>query len=121
VDGRESKPGEGKIFHSRPKRSRGASYKMDIFLMRWVKPQLASSLKKESAILLLLCAFVLYCGVIFTFNLRYKSQWSVYSAGWDETYPNQQTRQPLIQNEKYQCRLNTVCSLYDGHIVARNM
>jgi len=32
-----------------------------------------------------------------------------------------QTRQPPIQNEKYQCRSDTVSSLDDGHIVARNM
>jgi len=32
-----------------------------------------------------------------------------------------QTRQPPIQSEKYQCRVNTVSSPDDGHIVARNM
>ena len=33
----------------------------------------------------------------------------------------QQTRQPPIQSEKYQCRIDTVSSPDDGHIVARNM
>ena len=33
----------------------------------------------------------------------------------------QQTRQPLIHNEKYQCRIDTVSSPDDGHIVVRNM
>ena len=32
-----------------------------------------------------------------------------------------QTRQPLIQSEKYECRIDTVSSPDDGHIVARNM
>ena len=32
-----------------------------------------------------------------------------------------QTRQPPIQSEKYQCRIDTVSSPDDGHIVARNM
>ena len=31
-----------------------------------------------------------------------------------------QTRQPLIQSEKYQCRIDTVSSPDDGHIVTRN-
>ena len=31
------------------------------------------------------------------------------------------TRQPPIQSEKYQCRIDTVSSPDDGHIVARNM
>jgi len=31
------------------------------------------------------------------------------------------TRQPLIQSEKYQCRIDTVSSPDDGRIVARNM
>ena len=35
--------------------------------------------------------------------------------------PNQQTRQPPIQSEKYQCRINTASSPDDGHIVTRNM
>jgi len=33
----------------------------------------------------------------------------------------QQTRQPPVQVEKYQCRIDTVSSPDDGHIVARNM
>jgi len=33
----------------------------------------------------------------------------------------QQTRQPPIQSEKYQCRIDTVSSPYVGHIVAQNM
>jgi len=33
----------------------------------------------------------------------------------------QQTRQPPIQSEKYQCRINTMNSPDDGHIVALNM
>jgi len=32
-----------------------------------------------------------------------------------------QTRQPPIQSEKYRCRIDTVSSPDDGHIVARNM
>ena len=32
-----------------------------------------------------------------------------------------QTRQPPMQIEKYQCRIGTVKSPDDGHIVARNM
>ena len=32
-----------------------------------------------------------------------------------------QTRQPPIQSEKYQCRIDTVSSPDDGHIVTRNM
>ena len=32
-----------------------------------------------------------------------------------------QTRQRLTQSEKYQCRIDTVTSPDDGHIVARNM
>jgi len=48
--------------------------------------------------------------------------WNEYHPfGWDETHPNQPTRQPHIQSEKYQCRINTVNSPDDGHIVARNM
>jgi len=38
-----------------------------------------------------------------------------------ESHPNQHTRQPPIQNEKYQCRIDTVSSPDNGHIVARNM
>jgi len=38
-----------------------------------------------------------------------------------QSHPNQQTRQPPIQSEKYQCRIDTVSSPDDGHIVARNM
>jgi len=34
---------------------------------------------------------------------------------------NQQTRQPSIHSDKYQCRIDTVNSPDDGHIVARNM
>jgi len=55
----------------------------------------------------------------------FHSVWvAVWSAGWDETaqsHPNQQTRQPPIQSEKYQCRIDTVSSPDDGHTVARNM
>ena len=35
--------------------------------------------------------------------------------------PNQQTRQPPTQSEKYRCRIDIVSSPDDGHIVARNM
>jgi len=38
--------------------------------------------------------------------------------GW---LPGLQTRRPPIQSEKYQCRIDTVSSPDDGHIVARNM
>jgi len=37
---------------------------------------------------------------------------------WDETaqsHPNQQSRQPPIQSEKCQCRIDTVSSPDDGH------
>ena len=37
------------------------------------------------------------------------------------SHPNQQTGQPPIESEKYQCRIDTVRSPDDGHIVARNM
>ena len=40
-----------------------------------------------------------------------------WSTGWDETHPNQQTREPPIQSEKYQCRIDTVSSPDDGHII----
>jgi hypothetical protein len=49
------------------------------------------------------------------------------SAGWNETgmklesHPNQQTRQPPIQGEKYQCRIDTVRNPDDGHIIVRNI
>jgi len=33
----------------------------------------------------------------------------------------QQTRQPTIQSEKYQCHIDTVSSPGDGHKDARNM
>ena len=46
---------------------------------------------------------------------------AIWSAGWDEIHPNQQTRQPPVQSEKYQCRIDTVSSPDDGHTVARNM
>jgi len=38
--------------------------------------------------------------------------------GW---LSGQQTREPPIHSEKYQCRIDTVSSPDDGHIVARNM
>ena len=38
-----------------------------------------------------------------------------------ESHPDQQTRQPPTQREKYQCRIDRVSSSDDGHIVARNM
>ena len=34
---------------------------------------------------------------------------------------DQPTRQPPIQSEKYQCRIDTVSSPDDGHIIVRNM
>jgi len=43
---------------------------------------------------------------------------------WKELNGNSsgpQTRQPPIQNGKYQCRRDTVSSPDDGHIIARNM
>ena len=39
-------------------------------------------------------------------------------SGWDESHPNQSTRQPPIQSEKYQCRIDIVSSSDDGHVVA---
>jgi len=41
--------------------------------------------------------------------------------GREWPYPNQQTRQPHLQSEKYQCRIDTVISPDGVHIVARNM
>jgi len=38
-----------------------------------------------------------------------------------KSHPNQHTRQPPIQSEKYQCRIDIVSSPDDGHIAARNM
>ena len=47
----------------------------------------------------------------------FPSVWvAVWSAGWDK-----HSRQLPIQNEKYQCSIDTVSSPDDGHIVARNM
>jgi len=37
------------------------------------------------------------------------------------TVQSAQTSQPPIESEKYQCRIGTVSSPDDGHIVARNM
>jgi len=37
------------------------------------------------------------------------------------SHPNEQTRQPTTQSEKYKCRIDTVSSPDDWHIVARNM
>ena len=45
---------------------------------------------------------------------------SMYLYGWLSGLL-QQTRQPPIQSEKYQCRIDTVSSPDDGHKVARNM
>ena len=54
----------------------------------------------------------------------FRSVW-FWSVGWEETpspsHPNQQNIQPPIQSEKYQCRIDTVSSPDDGHIVARNI
>jgi len=39
---------------------------------------------------------------------------AVWSAGWDETHPNHQTRRPSTQGEKYQCRIRGIhTGLYD--------
>ena len=43
----------------------------------------------------------------------------VWSAGWISIQPADQT--PPIQSDKYQCRIDTVISPDDGHIIARNM
>ena len=42
---------------------------------------------------------------------------------WWQSYllVDQHTKQPPVQSEKYQCRIDTVSSPDDGHIVARNM
>ena len=61
-----------------------------------------------------------YC-IYATLGTCYSVWMTVWSAGWDETHPNQQTRQPPIHSEKYQCRIDIVSSADDGHIVARNM
>jgi len=42
----------------------------------------------------------------------------IWEAVWSA---DQQTRQPPKQSVKYQCRIDTVNSPDDGHIVARNM
>ena len=34
-----------------------------------------------------------------------------------QSHPNRQTRQPSLQSEKYQCRISTVSSSDDGHIL----
>ena len=39
---------------------------------------------------------------------------------WLEFHSNQQTGEPSIQSDKYQCRIDTVISPDDGHMVARN-
>jgi hypothetical protein len=54
---------------------------------------------------------------------------AVWSAGWNggclvywlEFHSNQQNRQPPTQNDKYQCHIDRLSSLDDGHINARNM
>ena len=46
----------------------------------------------------------------------FHSVWvNLWSAGWNET------RQPPIHSEKYQCRIDTVSSADDGHIVVQNI
>ena len=37
-----------------------------------------------------------------------------------QSHSTQQTRQPPVQSEKYQCSIDTVSSPDDGHTVARN-
>jgi len=43
----------------------------------------------------------------------------VWSAGWISIQPADQT--PTIQSDKYQCRIDTIISPDDGHMVAQNM
>ena len=44
---------------------------------------------------------------------------SVWSAGWIEIQPGDQT--PPIQSDKYQSRIDTATSSDDEHVDARNM
>ena len=46
---------------------------------------------------------------------------AVWCAGWDETGWLSGLLVGMRQSEKYQCRIDTVSSAGDGHIVARNM
>jgi len=43
-----------------------------------------------------------------------------YSIHKSPSWASLQTRQPPIQSEKYQCRIDTVSSSDDGRIVVRN-
>ena len=54
-------------------------------------------------------------------SLLYLCDTGIFHSVWDETHPNQQTRQSPRQSEKYQCHIDTVSSPDDGHTVARNM
>ena len=46
---------------------------------------------------------------------------AVCSVVWDESHPNQQTRQPPVRSENCQCLMDKVGSPSYGHIFARNM
>jgi len=50
-------------------------------------------------------------------------RFSEFSWRWAHSCPKhvEKTRQPTIQSEQSQCRIDTVSSSDDGHIVARNM
>jgi len=55
-------------------------------------------------------------------NLLYLCDTGIFRSVWVAVWSaGLQTRQPPIQSEKYQCRIDTASSPDDGHIVARNM
>jgi len=55
-------------------------------------------------------------------NVLYLCDTGIFHSLWVAVWSaNQPTRQPPIKSEKYQCRIDTVSSSGDGHMVARNM
>jgi len=55
-------------------------------------------------------------------NLLYLYDTGIFHSVWVALWSGQQTREPPIQSEKYQCHIDdTVSSPDDEHIVARNM
>jgi len=74
-------------------------------------------------VFLVRCVLVFWCGWVVVVSVLQAEACNmvVWSAGWDESHPNQQTRQPPIQSEKYQCRIDTLSSPDDGHTDAQNM
>ena len=56
--------------------------------------------------------------LVYLFKLLYMFRVFFALYGW---LSGLQTKQPPIQSEKYQCRIDTVSSPNDGHIFTRNM